>query len=743
MSDPSEELTRAAFDTGVTLDNCDREPIHIPGSIQPHGALLAFDNSGTLVVWSANVDEMLGIHPTTGMGLSHLGLTDQARGVLLDCLTQMRDGDVPYFATEIRIKEREFDLIVHAHHARVIAEFEERGTGSEESAAFALKAHRAIDRIKRYRTINDLLENATLDVRALTGFDRVMAYRFRFDDSGDIVAEAKREDLETLKGRRYPASDIPAQARRLYTINTLRLISDINYRPVPLAGWLDEPLDLSQSVLRSVSPIHIEYLQNMGIGASMSVSIIVDGRLWGMLACHHMSARQVPFAVRMACDVLAQVIAANVQAIDGRSRAQRIESAAATRGLLTESLLQEDDVLRAIERHALPLLNSLGGEALIATQFGKVLVFGEMAADVAQQIVQSLQPGDPPLFQRTRRSEWPESVQSVIGPWVGMLALRFDAPTQGALLALHREQIETVHWGGKPEKEVRIGPLGPRLTPRGSFAEWREVVRGQAEPWDETCLSIARALFGEMQRISNTRHAETERARSQLLAMLGHDLRDPLQSIAMAATVIGRGAPQEPLTARIKASSNRMQRLIGIVLDVSRIEAGLGLGLSMAEVDLSRVLVDIVEEARTAYPGIDYRVDVPESLPAVVDRDRIGQLVSNLISNARHHGAVNRPIGVTLRLDADRALIEVSNEGTAIEPAVEATLFSAYKSGERRNARNPTGMGLGLHIAHAIADGHRGSLGYSYRAPLIVFGASLPLNAADRLSAEGTQGPPG
>jgi chemotaxis family two-component system sensor kinase Cph1 len=712
---------------GTNLDNCDREPIHLPGSVQPTGALLAFDAGGTVLAWSANAATLLGVTPTAGMRLMDLGVTEPARQILQDCVTQMHEGDVPYVATEVELGGHEFDLIVHAYRSRIIAEFEQRPAEAAESATFALTAHRAIDRLKRHRSIEDMLLNAVRDVRTLTGFDRVMAYKFRHDDSGDIVAEARRDDLEALQGRRYPASDIPAQARRLYTLNTLRLISDVNYTPVPLCGWLDEPLDLSYSVLRSVSPIHIEYLQNMGVGASMSVSIIVDGRLWGMIACHHMTARQVPFAVRMTCDVLAQVIAANVQAIEGRGKAQRIEGAAATRALLVESLLHEEDMLRVIERHAPALLNSLGGEVLIATQFGKVVAVGELAAALVGEIASSLQHEQQSLVQRVKRSEWATPQQAAIGPWVGMLALRFDPATQGALLVLRREQIETVRWGGKPEKDTRVGPLGPRLTPRGSFDEWREVVRDQAEPWDETSLAIARALFGEMQRASNARHAETERARSQLLAMLGHDLRDPLQAITMAATVIGRGAPQEPLTQRIKASSNRMQRLIGIVLDVSRIESGVGLGLVMTPIDLSQVVVDVTDEARIAHPGTDYRVDVPQTLTVHADRDRIGQLISNLISNARHHGVANQPIEVRLRPIQERAIIEVANQGEKIDPLVEATLFSAYKSHSTRNARNPTGMGLGLHIAHAIALGHGGTLAYRHQAPQVFFVASLPL----------------
>ncbi len=233
---------------------------------------------------------------------------------------------------EISLQGNEYDLILHQAGALLVAEFERRVQPADELASFALKAHRAMDRLKRQRSIDSLLSMATEDIRQLTGFDRVMAYRFRPDDSGEVVAEAVDARFEPFIGRRYPAGDIPAQARRLYVVNTLRMISDIGSPTVAVIGEADAPpLDMSHAVLRSVSPIHIEYLNNMGVGASMSVSIVVQGRLWGMIACHHMAPRQVPYSVRMACDVIAQILAANVHTFVTRNHGQRVDAAATLR----------------------------------------------------------------------------------------------------------------------------------------------------------------------------------------------------------------------------------------------------------------------------------------------------------------------------------------------------------------------------------------------------------------------------
>ncbi|TFW30725.1 GAF domain-containing protein, partial [Duganella callida] len=409
----------------VTLDNCADEPIHLPGSIQPHGALLAFDLAGCLLAWSDNAARLLALPLALETPLAALALPADVHQLAGECLAGVEDGEAPASALEVAIGGRQFDCIVHAYGARLLIEFELRDVPSDTVAAFALKAHAAIDRLKRQKSIDALLQLATEQVRAITGFDRVMGYRFHQDDSGDVIAEARRQDLEPYLGRRYPASDIPAQARRLYIINSLRLIADVNYTPAPLSGRAGAaPLDLSHSVLRSVSPIHIEYLQNMGVGASMSVSIVVNGRLWGLLACHHMTAHQVPYSIRMAADVMAQVIASLVQSIEARERALAVEQSAEVRTRIMETLLHEDEPTRALLQHAPALCQSLQAEALVITQYGKVRVHGELDTALAARMVASLPEGGDEIVERNAIGDWPEALRADLAPWAGVLALR-------------------------------------------------------------------------------------------------------------------------------------------------------------------------------------------------------------------------------------------------------------------------------------------------------------------------------
>jgi chemotaxis family two-component system sensor kinase Cph1 len=706
----------AVYVAPPTLQNCADEPIHVPGTIQPHGAMLVFGAGGLLEAWSENAIAMLHLLPRLGQTVQQVSLPAPVLVLVEACLDAIASGEAFPLSREVDFGTNRFDCIVHAHDGRVLVEFEQREAALDTLVVFALKAHNALDRLKRQTSVTALLQMATEQVRDITGFDRVMGYRFRQDGSGDVLAEARAPELAPFLGLRYPASDIPAQARRLYVMNSLRLIPDIGARPVDLIGRDNvAPVDMSHAVLRSVSPVHIEYLQNMGVAASMSISIVVDGQLWGLIACHHQSPKQVPHSIRMTTDVIAQILAASVQTLEAHARTVLIERAAHMRTALMHTLLLGEDTLREVARHAQFICTALDAPALIVSQSGRHVVHGAVDDATARAIVGALPGAGEVLRERVHVNDWPEAARAHVQRWPGMLAMCFDPSTEGWVVALRPEQVAAVRWGGKPEKIVHVGPLGARLTPRGSFDEWLETVRDSAEAWSPTHLLIAGQMQDELHRASIARHAETDRARAHLMAMLGHDLRDPLHTIQMAAAVLERrGGVPVPLVRRIQASSDRMSRLIAQVLDAAKIASPLGLGIARTRLDLADVVRDVVDEARHGYPEIAFDLTIAGAAMVDGDADRLAQVVANLLGNARAHGQMGEPIGVSLHTGGAEVCLVVDNVASPLGADAIRNLYTPYKQASQNQARNRGGMGLGLYIVERIVAGHDGTITYSH-----------------------------
>lgn len=715
----------------VDLDNCDKEPIHTPESIQPHGVLLALDFEGRLTHVSEGAQRLLPHLPTLGQrpATAEFWGGDSLRLAANAMLEHASAGvQTAPLATECQIGDVEFDVVMHLTGERLILEYERREMGAAQLASFALLAHRSMARLKGEVGIDSALAHAVDTVRELTGFDRVMAYRFRQDDSGEVVAEAKVDDLDPYVGRRFPAADIPAQARRLYTINTLRLIANVNdEQTVILALPIeDRPLDLSHSILRSVSPIHVEYLKNIDVAASMSISIVVGGKLWGLIACHHRTPYRVPYAVRMACDVLSNVLASIVQTLIERSAQSRRAAANDLRSKLVELGLYAEELSIGLQPSHAAIQKVVESDRLLFSH-GNEMRHAGIPQEPAIGLLRWLDAQSEDLIALNELSSLPPELSSSLYPLCGLLAMRHDRVTGGWLVLLRKEQSATVTWSGPPDKVQRIGRLGSRLTPAGSLAEWMQEVKGCAEPWSELDLDLAQMIMAEVARATASRAAEMDRARTHLLAILGHDLRDPLQSISMAARMLQHGEDQVRIGRRISASSDRMGRLISQVLDMSRLRGGLGLALQFQRVDVSALLKELVDESTLAYPSTKITVDNDAQVWADIDEVRFAQVVVNLISNARQHGIIGAPVMATLQPCGEMMQIEVMNLAPALDPRLVIGLFEPLKRRATSGQRNPHGLGLGLYIASEAIKGHRGTLTYSHDGEHVKFMISVPM----------------
>ena len=541
--------TDTSTDTGllaqrVDLSNCDREPIHIPGRVQSFGGLVAVSSDWIVRHVSANVGEFLETTPDNALG-THFA--DHARPEAMLALQSrvqfLRQSDAVerVFGLVLRDGGPRVDVALHASGASIVLEFELSPKG--EATEHLGHVRPMIDRIAEAATIEDACAVAARQVRALTGFDRVMVYRFGADEGGTVVAESMKSGLEPYMGLRYPASDIPQQARALYKRNLLRIISDVNdegHVIEPLLSPEGTPLDLSMSTLRAVSPIHLEYLRNMGVEASMSISILDRGKLWGLIACHHMSPRALPYGTRTAAELFAQLFGLLID--QKRGDLERGESVRAR--LLHDRLMVQIAGGSSIADNIEAVMEGVG--SLIAHDGAVGWIDGEFTS-MGQTPTREEFLGLVRLLNRTAASQvyHTDSILKVYPAAegfseraAGMLVLPVSRSPRDYIVLFRREVARSVKWAGNPEKPVELGPNGLRLTPRKSFEAWQEVVRDSSEPWTalevQAAESLRVTLLEVVLRMTDTTLRERQKAQERqevLIAELNHRVRNILNLI--------------------------------------------------------------------------------------------------------------------------------------------------------------------------------------------------------------------
>ncbi len=556
--------------SSVDLTNCDREPIHVPGSIQPHGCLLACDAElATVRRHSGNAADMLGF---AGQGL--LGATVEAilgpkpvhdlRNALVISTSPARPG----LLMSVTIASgRTFDVAVHAHAGNVIVELEPTG-GDGRDALTPVRS--LIARLRHLTSAADLLRQTPRFLRALLEYDRVMIYQFAHDSAGQVVAETKRQDLESFLGQYFPATDIPRQARDLYLKNTIRIISDSACPFVPIEPVLDasgEPLDLSFAHLRSVSPVHCEYLRNMGVGASMSISVIVGGELWGLIACHHYAPRALTMPQRIAAEMFGEFFSLHLQSV---IQQVKLESATAARRAL-DSLLRDvahHDNIEALLREKLPSLASLMpcdgvGLWLNGVWGGHGVTPPQSAIPQLARFVGSASDGR--VWATHELSAAAPEAASYRADVSGLLAVPLSQLPRDFLFFFRKEVVHTLEWGGNPNKTYQTGPLGDRLTPRKSFAIWKETVQRQSKPWTVSDREIAEAartaLLEVIMRQTELLAAERRKAdvRQKILnEELNHRVKNIL---ALIKSVVSQPVGTRSVDEYVKALKGRIMAL--------------------------------------------------------------------------------------------------------------------------------------------------------------------------------------
>ncbi|OLP62208.1 histidine kinase [Xaviernesmea oryzae] len=707
MDDPQQDLTA-----------CEREPIHIPGAIQPHGALAALHPDGlTLVAASANLPAFIGGQTVLGQR------PDGVLGEVLGQIEAWHGSDQPF----LRVIARDGRHVLTARRSDglVVVEVEEARAETDSAFAIFAQLNNFVQEIAGQRTMQDALEACARVVRALSGFDRVLVYRFDADWNGRVMAESGNERLPSYLDLRFPAADIPAQARRLYAESRLRVIPDADYRPVPIEPSLnpltDQPLDLSFAQLRSVSPVHLEYMRNMGTRASMSVSIMVNGALWGLVSCHSAEATHLSPMLRDACDFVVQSLAMRIGAQERAEDAAARERLSVLGTRLLAAMTGASDWVAGIMSDPDALLEQVGatGAAMIAED--RLEVAGDVPDKAAiRAIIAWLETrGVTEVYATDRLPHELPQLDGISRNASGLLVLRISDVASNWLLWFRPEVVETVTWAGNPHKMVREEG---RIHPRHSFEAWREQVRGHAIAWSDAeraaAQSLRTAIVGvvlrraeELAQLSR----ELQRSNKELEAFsysVSHDLRAPFRHIVGFAQLLreresGLESKSQHYLQMISDSALAAGRLVDDLLNFSQLGRA---SLSKSAVDMNKLVDEVLRSIALSIEGRAIEWRISRLPPTFGDATLIRQVWFNLIDNAVKYTRPCEKAVIVIDGQEDDGVTRyrVQDNGVGFDMTYAAKLFGVFQRLQR--AEDFEGTGIGLALVRRILDRHNGSI---------------------------------
>ncbi|WP_250522972.1 MULTISPECIES: ATP-binding protein [unclassified Caballeronia] len=759
---PDAEARRRTLSSGVASQDCDAEPIHIPGGIQPHGFLLVLSDdlhilqvSENLVsLTNAGVDELLGAPLDVVLGAAGAQRIGQAAA------TSALD-DAPLYIGPIDLapsssdKALRLDVTIHRHDGTLIVEMETAAATGDAFASMYPLVRTFARGLQEGGSVQALAELAVREVRAITGFGRVMLYSFDEEGRSHVLAEDRDASYPSFLHQFFPASDIPRQARALYLKNRIRLVADVDYTPARLVPSVNpvtgRPTDLTFATLRSFSPVHLEYMRNMGTHASMSVSIVVRGQLWGLISCHDHSARIVPFNTRVAVEHLGHMLSLQIEAKEERAEGEYLSALRRTMSRLISAMGEHENFvagLRAVPGDVLSFARSAGAAIVFDDQV--TLLGATPDEDTVRALTHWLAENTSGVWATDSLArEWPPA-KAHADKACGVLAVPVSQIFRNYLLWFRPELMQTIEWAGEP---IKIESADGSSAPRTSFSPWLETVRGHSALWRQSELEIAAELRGALLNIVLRRAEEraelaTEltRANKELEAFsysVSHDLRAPLRHIAGYGDLL-REQEGERMSDKSRRFLNNMlesARFAGTLVDDLLTFSQMGrAALRPAPVDLGLLVKSVVQEVEVEGSGRSIEWVIGD-LPRVTGDAAFLQLaVRNLISNAVKYTRTRESakIEIFATRSGDEYVIGVRDNGVGFDMKYGAKLFGVFQRLHR--AEEFEGTGIGLANVRRIIERHDGRTWAEGRlGEGAVFYFSLPVTFRN---ANGTQGAP-
>lgn len=717
-----------------TLSRCEDEKIHIPGSIQPFGILLSVELPSLVISnVSLNCLSAFGIiaHSLVGTSfaqyLSPQMLQSLRHYLILDDLSDA----APLSITLSPVgdaDESDWELSAHYHHGVLLVELEPSLDEHSELRNMQRSLREAVQSIFQTSNLTDLCQQTVHFVRTITGYDRVMIYRFAEDWHGHVVAEARADHVHSYLDHHFPSSDIPVQARAIFLNNWIRMIPDVRYAPSPIYPGTNPttgaPLDLSLSALRSVSPLHTEYLQNMDVSATLTLPLIDAGKLWGLIACHHQSAYIPNSERRLGAKMLAQLASSQLALKESLEDQRYGAQLKHVHSKLLTNMEEEEDLVYGLVKHSptmLDLAGATGGAVAIYynndwTIIGATPTVPQIEALVDWLSANKTQNG---LYATSRLSEVfpPAGEYKAIAS--GLLAISIPKSERNYILWFRPEVVHTITWAGEPEKRIKMDGNIIKLHPRFSFDAWKQVVNGIAIPWKKVELETVIELRASILALDLRRAFKKEQAaralaelasqeKQNMVHTVSHDIRNPLNVIKMTLQMMQLDPHATPamlaqLTARGIRAADSIERLVSSVLDQAKLEHVTSHS-AYRSVSVKLLIHDAIDLALPLAErnGINITASFEASdLMVSCQPTRIEQVLGNLVSNALKFTPVGGRITVSARQIAGEIVVSVSDTGSGISEHLLPRIFDRFVQG---GEGAELGTGLGLSIVKGIVD---------------------------------------
>ncbi|GAB2674301.1 ATP-binding protein [Flavihumibacter cheonanensis] len=695
---------------------CDRELIQFQGKIQPHGATLVIDkNSLEVKQASSTINQFLPLTAGQVLGKSVQELLEY---ISFNC--SFEHGSYQ----QIKSLAGDCYLISHQSADCILLEFEPVLNYAYSSEMIMADM---LDSMSSSATVIQALEAAAQKVKMISGFHRVMVYMFHEDGHGEVVAEVADKGLDPYLGLHYPASDIPKQARELYKKNLVRLIADVNATDSLLekseADETSSSVDLSDSVLRSVSPTHIQYLKNMGVAASFSISIVSQGELWGLIACHHYTPRHIDYRQRLHAKMVGQMLSSIVRYQVEEEKQQLHHYWRENTAGLVRQMRQFESIAEGVSTGSLDLLSINGAKGAALIYDGQITLVGQTPGkEFLMELSEFLQTAPTnQVFQTNHLSSIYPAAGSAALTASGMLCAPLSTDLKDCILWFKPELEQEIKWAGNPEKAVVLNPDGKtRIEPRSSFAIFIQSLKGRSEKWTTAELSNAYKLREEILLLIQEKTNQLKRLNDELKKAyeeldsfsytISHDLKTPLATIYNFAELLLEEDPNldnRLLTEKIKRNAERMQLMIKEVFRYTKLGRE---QISLQPIDMKTLLNQIREDLLDAYKDAQPEFQIGDTPEIYGDSTMISQVFSNLLGNAiKYSSKTNKPmIQVTGSAEQDAILYTVADNGIGMDPRHTGNLFNLFY--RLPGAKNYEGTGLGLAIVKRIIEKHQGQL---------------------------------